>query len=72
MDMFNIICGVCSVLGLLVSIFTANKVIKISQNIICDTQDDCSKVINKGNRNTYHGPYIGRDNINGTRSDEQK
>ena len=34
MDMFNIICGVCSVLGLLVSIFTANRVVKISKTTV--------------------------------------
>lgn len=66
MDMFNIICGVCSIAGLLVSIFTASKVIKITQTINSDNKDDHSKVVNKGSRNTYHGSFVGRDSINGT------
>ena len=60
-DLFNIICGVCSVSGLLVSLFTAGKVVKIS-----------NKVINKNNRNTFHGSYTGGDYINGTGSSESK
>ena len=72
MDIFNIICGVCSIAGLLVSVFTASKVIKIAQNFNCGNMNDNSRVINKGNRNTYHGSYAGRDNINGTGSGKQK
>lgn len=71
MDLFNIICGICSVVGLLVSIFTASQVIKISQTISCNNTDDHSKIINKGKGNTHNGPSAGRD-INGTRSSEQK
>lgn len=33
MELFNIICGVCSIIGLLVSLFTAGTVVKISNNI---------------------------------------
>lgn len=66
MDLFNIICGVCSVAGLLVSIFTAGKVVKITRTINKNNVDDHSKVVNKGNRNTYNGSYAGRDSINGT------
>lgn len=66
MEMFNIICGVCSIAGLLVSIFTAGKVIKIAQTINNGNADDHSKVVNKGSRNTYNGSYAGRDSINGT------
>lgn len=61
MNMFNIICGVCSVLGLLVSLFTASQVVKISK-----------KVINKNSGSTFYGAYTGGDNINGTGSSEQK
>lgn len=68
MDVFNIICGVCSILGLMVSVFTAGQVIKITQNINCGNQDDHSKVVNKGRGNTYNGPYTGGDNINETGS----
>lgn len=72
MDLFNIICGVCSIAGLLVSIFTAGKVVKITRTINSDNVDDHSKVVNKGKRNTYNGSYVGRDSVNGTRSGEQK
>lgn len=68
MELFNIICGVCSVAGLLVSIFTAGKVVKITRTINKDNVDDHSKVVNKGNRNTYNGSYAGRDSINGARN----
>lgn len=64
MDMFNIICGVCSVVGLVVSIFTAGKVVKISKTFNCGNTDDHSKVVNKGSRNTYNSSYVGRDSIN--------
>lgn len=72
MDLFNIICGVCSIAGLLVSIFTAGKVVKISQIVNSGNVDDHSKVVNKGSRNTYNGSYVGRDSVNGTGSGEQK
>lgn len=72
MELFNIICGVCSIVGLLVSIFTAGKVVKITQTISNGNVDDRSKVINKGNGNTYNGPYVGRNSINGIGSGEQK
>lgn len=69
MELFNIICGVCSIAGLLVSVFTASKVVKITQTI---NRDDHSKVVSKGKGNTYNGPAAGRDIINETGSSEQK
>lgn len=72
MDMFNIICGVCSIAGLLVSLFTASKVIKISKTYKCGNRDDHSRVINKGSGNTYNGDYAGRGSINGNGSGKQK
>lgn len=66
MDIFNIISGVCSIIGLAVSMFTASKVVKITQNINSGNVADHSKVVNKGKGNTYHGSYVGRD-LNGTR-----
>ncbi len=72
MDLFNVICGVCSIAGLLVSIFTAGKVVKIAQTVNSGNVDDHSKVANKGSRNTYNGSYVGRDSVNGTGSGEQK
>ncbi len=61
MEVFNIISGVCSIIGLVVSLFTAGKVLKISQSINYGNKDDHSKVINKGKGNTYKGSYTGRD-----------
>lgn len=72
MDVFNIVCGVCSIAGLLVSVFTASKVLKITQTLNCGNKDDHSKVINKGSRNTYNGSYVGRDSINETGYKERK
>ena len=66
MDLFNIICGVCSVAGLLVSLFTAGKVVKIAQTINSGNVDDRSKTVNKVSKSEIHGPYVGRDSINGT------
>lgn len=72
MDLFNIICGVCSIAGLLVSVFTAGKVVKIMKTVNGSNVDDYSKVVNKGRGNTYNGLYVGRDSINGIESGEQK
>lgn len=51
--MFNVVCGVCSIAGLLVSLFTASRVVKIS-----------SEVANKNKKSEFHGGYVGRDSIN--------
>lgn len=71
-DLFNIICGVCSIVGLLVSIYTAGKVIKISNTLNCGNKDNHSKVVNIGKGNTFNGSYVGRNNINERRSEEHK
>lgn len=63
MEVFNIISGVCSIAGLAVSLFTAGKIIKISQSINYGNKDDRSKVINKGEGNTYNGSYTGRTGL---------
>lgn len=67
MDLFNIICGVCSVAGLLVSVFTAAKVVKITQTINSGNKDDRSKNSTKISGSTIHGDVVGRDSINETR-----
>lgn len=72
MELFTIVSGICSIVGLLVSLFTASKVIKISNNYHYGNTDDHSKVINKGDGNTYNGSYVGRDQRNEIRSTEQK
>lgn len=66
MEVFNIICGVCSIAGLLVSIFTAGKVVKITKTINSGNTDDHSKSVNKVTKSTIHGSYVGRDSLNGT------
>ncbi len=66
MELFNIICGVCSIAGLLVSIFTAGKVIKITQTVNSGNVDDHSKSGTKISNSTVHGDVVGRDNISGT------
>lgn len=66
MNLFNIICGICSVIGLFVSIFTASKVVKITQIINCNNKIDHSKVVNKNEKNIVYGSNVGRDNINGS------
>ena len=53
MDLFNIICGVCSIAGLLVSVFTASKVVKINQTIHSGNYDDHSNVVNEEKNNTH-------------------
>lgn len=66
MDLFNIICGVCSIVGLLVSIFTAGKVVKIAQTVNSGNVNDHSKTGTKISGSTIHGDVVGRDSINGT------
>lgn len=61
MDMFNIISGTCSVLGLLVSLFTAGKVIKVTQKLNCNERDDHSSTVTKTTNSTIHGVQVGRD-----------
>lgn len=71
MEIFNLVCGICSIVGLLVSLFMASKVTKISKTYNCDNKNEHSKVINGGSGNTYNGSYVGRDIINGTGNSEQ-
>ncbi len=63
MDLFNIICGVCSIAGLLVSVFTASKVVKINQ-AFQNNSSISTEIINS----TIQGSSAGRDIINGTRN----
>lgn len=58
MELFNIICGVCSVAGLLVSIFTAGKVVKISQTISHVNKNKKFKVNTKINKSEVHGDVV--------------
>lgn len=68
MELFNIICGVCSIAGLLVSVFTASKVIKIKQTLNCGNGDDHSGVVTKISKSTIQGSSAGRDIVSGTRN----
>lgn len=72
MDIFNVICGVCSIAGLLVSVFTAGKVVKITQTLNCGNKDNNSRVVNKNKKSTFNDSYVGRDSINETGSGQQK
>ena len=47
MEIFNIIAGVCSILGLIVSLFVASKVIKINETI--NIKGD-NKALNQSNK----------------------
>lgn len=67
MELFNVICGVCSIAGLLVSIFTAGKVVKIAQTVNSGNADDHSKSRTKISKSSIRGDVVGRDRINGTR-----
>ena len=49
MDIFNLIAGICSILGFLISILVANKVYKITQNI-------------KNSNNMINSPVNGNEN----------
>lgn len=61
MDLFNIICGVCSIVGLAVSLFTAGKVIKVSQTINCGNKSKSSTVRTKINKSEIQGDVVGGD-----------
>lgn len=37
MNLFNIVSGICSIFGLLLTIFATSKVIKIEKQISCNT-----------------------------------
>lgn len=71
MDMFNIISGTCSVLGLLVSVFTAGKVIKVTQKLNCNERDDHSRTVTKTTNSTINGIQVGRDLNHGTGNSQQ-
>ncbi len=70
MSLFNIVCGVCSVIGLFVSIFTARTVVKISR-IFDYSNKNYYRTVNGSNHNTYYGSYIGWD-INAMGDSKQK
>lgn len=59
MDIFNVVCGACSVVGLLVSVFTASKVIKISQTINSGNTTKDTKINTKLHKSEIHGDVVG-------------
>lgn len=69
MYMFNIICGVCSVLGLLVSLFTASQVINIKNNFNVANKKEKNKINNNNRNSTFYGSYTGGNN-NGTENNK--
>lgn len=60
MQIFNIVSGICSIVGLLVSLFTASQVIKISNTYNCDNDD--TRVKTKISKSQVNGSVVGRDN----------
>lgn len=71
MDMFNIISGTCSVLGLLVSVFKAGKLIKVTQKLNCNERDDHSKTVTKTTNRTINGIQVERDLNHGIGNSQQ-
>ena len=67
---YFVICGGCSIAGLLVSIFTAGRVVKIAHTINSGNTDDHSANRNKVSKSTIYGSYVGRDSVNGTQNDK--
>lgn len=61
MELFNIISGVCSIVGLLVSLFTASKVVKISQTINCGNNSKKSTSKTAIHKSEVHGDVVGGD-----------
>lgn len=61
MELFNIISGVCSIIGLAVSLFTASKVIKMSFEIKCFNHKDQSEIENHIKGTSVGGDIVGRD-----------
>ena len=57
--MFNIISGVCSIVGLLVSLFTASKVIKISHNLNIRNNSKKSTIKTVMRKSEVHGDVVG-------------
>ena len=51
MEIFNIIAGVCSILGLIVSLFVASKVIKINETINIKGDNKALNQLNKSGDN---------------------
>lgn len=62
MEVFNIVSGICSIVGLLVSLFTASKVIKISNTYHCGNNDEHTRVNTKISKSKVNGSVVGRDN----------
>ena len=60
MDLFNIVCKIYSIVGLLVYVFIASKMIKITKNFNYNNSDNHFKVIDKESKNIYNGLYIWR------------
>ena len=59
MELFNIICGVCSIIGLLVSLFTASTVVKMSYNMGNVATKDSGNVKNTLKNSPVNGDFHG-------------
>lgn len=49
MEIFDVIVGACSILSFVISLFVANKVIKISNDISIEKNDRSPKIKGDGN-----------------------
>lgn len=58
MTWFNIIAGICSIFSLLITLFIANKVIKITNNINIDKSNKAGKQTAIGKDNNVAGRDI--------------
>ncbi|KAB1065978.1 hypothetical protein [Salibacter halophilus] len=57
METFNIIAGICSILGLLIALFVANKVITIKKTI----NDNSTNKVKQSKNKVKNGDMAGRD-----------
>ncbi len=63
MELFNIVCGVCSIIGLLVSLFTAGTVVKMSYNWGNATTKDSGNTTTKDSGNVKN--ILKNSSVNG-------
>lgn len=61
MGAFEIIAGICSIASLLVSLFIASKVVKISYSFNHNNEYDNSRTVNEVKGANIYGSYSGRN-----------
>ena len=63
LDIFNILAGICSIVGLGVSIFTASKVIKINNNVLVNSNNKINKNKISKNKMEDNSKIVGGDDL---------